>query len=36
VDWCACGGGRVIDLYSSAFEKLAPLSRGVVAVEVSW
>jgi hypothetical protein len=36
VDWCACSGVRVIDLYASAMSQLAPLSRGVVAVEVSW
>ncbi len=36
IDWCACGGGRVIDLYSDAFRRLAPLSRGTVRVTVSW
>jgi rare lipoprotein A (peptidoglycan hydrolase) len=36
VDWCACSGVRVIDLYSSAFEQLAPLSRGVIPVTVTW
>ena len=36
IDWCFCGGGRLLDLYSSAFERLAPLSRGLVNVEVSW
>lgn len=35
IDWCACPGGRVIDLYSDAFTKLAPLSRGVLNVTVS-
>jgi len=35
IDWCACGGGRVIDLYSDAFRKLAPLSKGVLNVTVS-
>lgn len=36
VDTCACRGARVIDLYADAFRRLAPLSRGVVRVEVSW
>jgi rare lipoprotein A (peptidoglycan hydrolase) len=36
IDWCACGGGRVIDLYSDAFRRLAPLSKGTVRVTVSW
>ncbi len=36
IDWCACGGGRVIDLYSDAFRQLAPLSQGTVRVTVSW
>lgn len=36
IDWCACGHGRVIDLYPEAFRRLAPLSRGVVRVQVSW
>jgi hypothetical protein len=36
IDWCACGGGRVIDLYSDAFRRLAPLSQGTVRVTVSW
>jgi hypothetical protein len=35
IDWCACPR-RTLDLYSSAFERLAPLSRGLVRVEVSW
>jgi rare lipoprotein A (peptidoglycan hydrolase) len=35
-DWCACPGGRVIDLYASAFAKLAPLSAGLVKVTVRW
>ena len=26
IDWCACGSGRVIDLYSDAFSRLAPTS----------
>lgn len=33
VDSCACPG-RLIDLYASAFSWLAPLSRGLVRVEV--
>jgi hypothetical protein len=36
VDYCACGGGRLLDLYASAFSRLAPLSRGVLPVEVTW
>jgi Lytic transglycolase len=36
VDWCACGGARVIDLFSDAFSRLAPLGTGTVAVKVSW
>lgn len=35
-DWCACGGGKVIDLYASQFQKLAPLSRGIIRVSVTW
>jgi rare lipoprotein A (peptidoglycan hydrolase) len=34
VDVCACAGARVIDLTSSAFARLAPLSRGVIDVSV--
>jgi rare lipoprotein A (peptidoglycan hydrolase) len=36
VDWCACGGARVIDLFGAAYGRLAPLSTGTVAVKVSW
>jgi hypothetical protein len=36
IDWCACGGGRVIDLYGDAFRKLAPLSSGELRVGVRW
>jgi rare lipoprotein A (peptidoglycan hydrolase) len=36
IAWCACGGGRVIDLYSDAFRRLAALSQGTVKVTVSW
>jgi hypothetical protein len=35
IDWCACPT-RVIDLYSDAFQRLAPLSQGTVKVTVSW
>ncbi len=35
-DWCACGGGRIIDLDSRTFAALAPLSRGVMRVKVRW
>lgn len=38
VDWCRCQGAgiseRVIDLQPGAFERLAPLSRGVIRVTV--
>jgi rare lipoprotein A (peptidoglycan hydrolase) len=36
IDWCACGGNHIIDLYSDAFTRLAPLSSGAVHVKVSW
>jgi rare lipoprotein A (peptidoglycan hydrolase) len=36
VDWCACGGSHIIDLYSGAFQRLAPLSSGAVQVTVRW
>jgi len=37
VDWCACGGARVIDLFGDAFAKLAPRSAGVLhGVTVTW
>jgi hypothetical protein len=36
IDWCACGGPRIIDLYSDAFKRLAPLNSGVINVTVSW
>jgi rare lipoprotein A (peptidoglycan hydrolase) len=36
IDWCACPGSRVIDLYSDAFQRLAPLSEGTIQVTVSW
>jgi rare lipoprotein A (peptidoglycan hydrolase) len=36
VDWCACGGLHVIDLYGDAFRRLAPLSSGALRVTVSW
>jgi rare lipoprotein A (peptidoglycan hydrolase) len=36
IDWCACGSGHIIDLYSDAFRWLAPLSSGAVRVTVSW
>jgi len=34
-DWCGCPGGRVIDLDSRSFARLAPLSAGLVAVRVT-
>jgi len=36
IDWCACGNGHIIDLYSDAFRRLAPLSSGGLRVKVSW
>jgi rare lipoprotein A (peptidoglycan hydrolase) len=36
IDACACGHGRVVDLYRQAFRRLAPLSQGVVGVMVTW
>jgi rare lipoprotein A (peptidoglycan hydrolase) len=36
IDFCACGHGRVVDLYPAAFRRLAPLSQGVVLVRVTW
>ena len=36
IDSCACGSGRVIDLYSDAFSRLAPVSVGTLSVRVSW
>ena len=36
IDWCACGSGRAIDLYSDAFSRLAPLSSGTLSVRISW
>lgn len=40
IDWCQCYAGtsreRAIDLYASAFRQLAPLSHGVIKVEVRW
>ena len=36
IDWCACGGSHVIDLYSDAFRRLAPLNTGALKVTVSW
>ena len=36
VDWCACEGDRVIDLYGDAFRRLAPLGEGVLGVTVRW
>jgi hypothetical protein len=39
-DWCACGprsgSATLLDLSASAFAALAPLSRGVQKVTVSW
>jgi hypothetical protein len=39
-DWCACGDRHgvptLLDLDSRTFARIAPLSRGVVKVEVRW
>jgi hypothetical protein len=36
IDWCACAGNRIIDLYSDAYRKLDPLSGGEMTVTVGW
>jgi rare lipoprotein A (peptidoglycan hydrolase) len=36
IDWCACGGNHIIDLYSDAFRRLAPSSTGALPVTVRW
>ena len=36
IDWCGCPGNRVIDLYSDAYRRLAPLSSGTIPVTVRW
>lgn len=36
IDWCACEGDRVVDLYGDAFRRLASLSAGIVPVTVRW
>jgi rare lipoprotein A (peptidoglycan hydrolase) len=33
-DWCGCYGTRLIDLSDDAFSRLAPLSVGLVGVEI--
>lgn len=36
-DWCLCShGDRLVDLSDEAFRYLAPLSRGVLKVQVGW
>ncbi|MEP6638461.1 MAG: hypothetical protein ABJC39_03860 [Chloroflexota bacterium] len=35
IDWCACGGSHIIDLYSDAFRQLAP-GAGGLRVTVRW
>ena len=35
IDWCACPR-RLVDLYRSAFSRLADPSRGLIKVTVSW
>jgi rare lipoprotein A (peptidoglycan hydrolase) len=36
IDWCACGGSRIIDLYYDAFSRLASPSVGGIGVTVTW
>jgi rare lipoprotein A (peptidoglycan hydrolase) len=36
IDWCACGGSRIIDLYHDAFSRLASPSSGGLGVTVTW
>lgn len=36
IDWCQCHSSRVIDLYSDAYRRLAPLSSGTTRVTVAW
>jgi hypothetical protein len=36
IDWCACAGNRIIDLYSDAYRRLDPLSSGTLSVTVGW
>lgn len=34
-DWCQCYGTRLLDLSDDAFARLAPLSRGLVRVQIA-
>jgi rare lipoprotein A (peptidoglycan hydrolase) len=34
-DWCRCPNGRLIDLSDDAFRQLAPLSSGIIGVEIT-
>jgi hypothetical protein len=36
IDWCACGNGHIIDLYSDAFNRLGSTNQGGLSVTVSW
>jgi hypothetical protein len=36
IDTCACGGSRVIDLYSDAFRRIGSLNQGTLPVTVRW
>lgn len=36
IDWCACPGGRLLDLYGSLFARLSSLSAGLLRVSVTW
>jgi hypothetical protein len=36
IDWCACGNGHIIDLYSDAFSRLGSTNQGGLSVTVSW
>lgn len=38
-DWCACGGGHVIDLYGTVMAQIDfgyPTNGGVAAAKISW
>lgn len=35
-DWCACGGGRTVDLDVRSFAALADPSRGILPVTIRW
>lgn len=35
IDWCSCPGGRLVDLYASAYSQLDSLSTGLLDVTVA-